>query len=661
MRVPGMQQLSRERAPQNERERAEGSGNVFQLGPLSVKLPRELRLPDALERPSARSGARRRARMRGKVDDGGPLAKIRQSAGNLGNAVKGVGKFQETLMTNVAVRVIAGVSGTLSGLFLAMLAYKVVGGYQDEMKEARREVQRQNQERKARLAQVRRLLSGPLRAAAKDLRNRLESILKTPPRRRSGEPPKIRANYFAAHYPDNPNEAVNSTLFRLCRYLHWVEQFQRGVQLEGVSEQDTWQYALDQQLDRVAHEFEAGDERYDATMPTERLMEVFALAHVREIEMCDDVEMPQRESIFRKIDTSLEDLLNGPVIDVQQEPTKRRVGLKSAEPKERLSRFPMRLFRDTQVALAEVFGELHLHSSKSSGGDAAHGESKVNPHMLYTDFVMKLEEAQLLYERTIEEQVAQGNTDASGILAAQQENLQADPWFRWMLPLQLQIRRLAMLQSQTSKLLTRKEARELLAARARLRGVLNGLNGLLSVLDKRLDDPLFNRPKHNVKASIFNEQKKRRLQGIQKRKAVARWNKIRQAIPYVAKYRRLPPPPTSKRYIRILTGDELITFVRQYKRRAIAGVISAISTAVFTTLLSGFAHAGMRRRDKDRKPKELKDEVSIAPPEDDIPVLPAEAITPVVEDRHWLERFVPEVKRAEQHLSSDRSIPPDSL
>ena len=661
MRIPGTRQSSREQASKNERERAHSGGNVLQLGPLSVKLPLELRLPDALERPSARSGARGRARTRGKVNDDGPLAKIRQSAGNLGNAVKGVGKFQETLMTNVAVRVIAGVSGTLSGLFLAMLAYKVVGGYQDEMKEARREVQRQNQERKARLAQVRRLLSGPLRAAAKDLRNRLESILKTAPRRRPGEPPKIRANYFSAHYPDNPNEAVNSTLFRLCRYLHWVEQFQRGVQLEGVSEQDTWQYALDQQLDRVAHEFEVGDERYDATMPTERLMEVFALTHVREVETCDDDESPQRESIFRKIDTSLKDLLNGPVVEVQHESAKRRVGLKSAEPKERLSRFPMRLFRDTQVALAEVFGELHLHSSKSSGGDPAHGESKVNPHMLYTDFVMKLEEAQLLYERTVEEQVAQGNTDASGILAAQQENLQADPWFRWMLPLQLQIRRLAMLQSQTSKLLTRKEARELLAARARLRGVLNGLNGLLSVLDKRLDDPLFNRPKHNMKASIFNEQKRRRLQGIQKRKAVARWNKIRQAIPYVAKYRRLPPPPTSKRYIRILTGDELVAFVRQYKRRAIAGIISAVGTAVFTTFLTGFARAGLGGSGKAGEPKERKEDVSFALPEDNITAVCTEEIAPKIEERNWLERFVPKVQRAEQEQSSDRSLPPDSL
>ena len=51
--------------------------------------------------------------------------------------------------------------------------------------------------------------------------------------------------------------------------------------MEGVSEQDTWQYALDQQLDRVAHELEVSTDRYDATMPTERLTEVFAAVHIR--------------------------------------------------------------------------------------------------------------------------------------------------------------------------------------------------------------------------------------------------------------------------------------------------------------------------------------------------------------------------------------------
>jgi len=566
------------------------NSTAINVGPVRLKLPMKIRFGN----DAAELERRRQA-------NSNPLAKIRGSMAGVGRSIKGVGNLQQTLMTNMMVKVIAGVSGTLSGLLLAGLAYKVVGGYQDEIKEARREVQRQHQERKARLAQVRRLLSGPLRAAAKDLRNRLEFILKVPPRRSSGEPPKIRANYFAAHYPDNPNEAVNSTLFRLCRYLHWVEQFQRGVQLEGVSEQDTWQFALDQQLDRVAMELEVSDERYDATVPTERLTEVFALIHVREVEKEKRVEgdgaddggdegekLASKRSIFRRIDSSLNEKTTAmEPLEAADSAPKRRVGLLSAEPQERLSRFPMRLFRDTQVALAEVFGK--LHTLESGAGQPQH-EGKVNPHMLYTEFVMKLEEAQMLYERTVEEQASEGLVDAATVLVAQQENLQADPWFRWMLPLQLQIRRLAMLQSQTSKLLTRKEARELLAARARLRGVLDGLNGLLDVLDRRLDDPLFNKPKHNLKqkhlATAKIATKKVKLEALKREKSLARWNKLKQAIPYVAKYRRLPPPPASKRYIRLVTGDELLAFVRRYKAKAVAGVVSAVSTAVVSTVIS---------------------------------------------------------------------------
>jgi len=571
------------------------NSTAINVGPVHLKLPMKIRFGN----DAAELERRRQA-------NANPLAKLRGSMAGVGRSIKGVGNLQQTLMTNMMVKVIAGVSGTLSGLLLAGLAYKVVGGYQDEIKEARREVQRQHQERKARLAQVRRLLSGPLRAAAKDLRNRLEFILRVPPRRSSGEPPKIRANYFAAHYPDNPNEAVNSTLFRLCRYLHWVEQFQRGVQLEGVSEQDTWQFALDQQLDRVAMEFEVSDDRYDATVPTERLTEVFALVHVREVEKDKRVEgdgaddgrdegekFTSKRSIFRRIDSSVlnEKTATMEPLEAADSAPKRRLGLLSAEPQERLSRFPMRLFRDTQVALAEVFGKLHtLNPAFESGAGRQQSEGKVNPHMLYTEFVMKLEEAQMLYERTVEEQISDGLVDAAPVLVAQQENLQADPWFRWMLPLQLQIRRLAMLQSQTSKLLTRKEARELLAARARLRGVLDGLDGLLDVLDRRLDDPLFNKPKHNLKqkhlATAKIATKKVKLEALKREKSLARWNKMKQAIPYVAKYRRLPPPPTSKRYIRLVTGDELLAFVRRYKAKAVAGVVSAVSTAVVSTVIS---------------------------------------------------------------------------
>ena len=606
MRIPGT------RAPKEHHDdahaarprRVDGAsamdGGDLRVGPINVKIPkiqfggREIDVD-----VRGRFGRRRKSTRDTKNGGGGALDRLK----NLGGTIKGLGNFQQNLMTNMAVKIIAGVSGTLSGLLLAGLAYKVVGGYQDEIKEARREVSRQNQERKARLAQVRRLLSGPLRAAARDLRNRLEYILKTPPRRKVGEPPKIRANYFSAHYPDNPNEAVNSTLFRLCRYLHWVEQFQRGVQMEGVSEQDTWQYALDQQLDRVAHELEVSKDQYDATMPTERLTEVFAAVHIRSCGS-EDVENDQdkkpKSSIFLRIDSSLND---GETYFSRESLKERRItrapgrSLLSIEPQERLSRFPMRLFRDTQVALAEVFGKLH---TLESGGEHSQGQSQVNPHMLYTEFVMKLEEAQMLYEQQLMDD-GEGGMDET-TMAAQQENLQADPWFRWMLPLQLQIRRLAMLQSQTSKLLTRKEARELLAARARLRGVLDGLDGLLSVLERRLDDPLFNKSKNNLKKKNYfatkAEQKRVRLSGVKRQKALVRWNKLKQAIPYTAKFRRLPPPPAKQSFYNLLSTDKFKTFIRRYKRRATAGVVSAVCTAVVGTVLSGTVNGGHARRTK---------------------------------------------------------------
>ena len=136
-------------------------------------------------------------------------------------------------LNDLGKKAVAALSGTISGVLLISILYKIIGGRQDEVAEARREVRKQSQDRKARLADVRRRLSGPLRAAAKDLHDRVSDILRPAPDRVKGEFPSKRGDYFAAHYPDNPEEATNSTLFRLCKYLHWVEQFQRGVQLEG--------------------------------------------------------------------------------------------------------------------------------------------------------------------------------------------------------------------------------------------------------------------------------------------------------------------------------------------------------------------------------------------------------------------------------------------
>jgi len=575
--------------------------NVRQIGPVKLTLPNWVadRLP-----PDANA---KRARVRGKNGSKQPLSiadQLKARTGKITGAIKGVGKFQETLMTNMAVKVIAGVSGTLSGLLLAGLAYKVVGGYQDEMKEARREVQKQAADRKARLANVRRLLSGPLRAAAKDLRDRIEDILKTPPRRKLGEPPSIRANYFAAHYPDNPSEAVNSTLFRLCRYLHWVEQFQRGVQLEGVSEQDTWQYALDIELDRVAKALSSSDDRYDATVPTERLTEIFATAHALERRRRIDEESDEEftPSIFQRVDSTftrkkqkeLEQQIKAAKM------AKRAVASREvAEPRKRISRFPMRVFRDSQVAVAEVFGKLNIAQAEGTSVDG-----KVTPHMLYTEFVMKLEDAQLLLESA-----EQDKDDPEAELPTQQEAVPTDPWFRWMLPLQLQIRRIAMLQSQTSKLLTRKEARELLAARARMRGILEGLNGLLRVLERRLDDPMFNKPKKNIGSLLANAQERQRARMLETRRrtAIAGWAKIRQSVPYVAKFHRLPPPPLKKRYLGLMTTDDIRSFIRNYKRQAIASVATALTTHVVSTVI---AAVGVRQNNKRR----AKNDALAAPP-----------------------------------------------
>ena len=626
MRIPGTRAPKEHHADAStERPRRGGDASATNardalVGPFRVTIPKiQLGGREIDVDVRGRFGRRGKSSRESRDGQNGALDRLK----DFGGKIKGLGNFQQNLMTNMAVKVIAGVSGTLSGLLLAGLAYKVVGGYQDEIKEARREVSRQNQERKARLAQVRRLLSGPLRAAARDLKHRLDYILRTPPRRRVGEPPKIRANYFSAHYPDNPNEAVNSTLFRLCRYLHWVEQFQRGVQMEGVSEQDTWQYALDQQLDRVAHELEVSTDRYDATMPTERLTEVFAAVHIRACGLEEDEKSQDKKkhksSIFLRIDSSLnedETYFSKESLEERRIARVPRRSLLSIEPQERLSRFPMRLFRDTQVALAEVFGKLH---TLESGGEHAQSQSQVNPHMLYTEFVMKLEEAQMLYEQQLM-QGGDGGMDEM-TLAAQQENLQADPWFRWMLPLQLQIRRLAMLQSQTSKLLTRKEARELLAARARLRGVLDGLDGLLSVLERRLDDPLFNKSKHNLKKKNYfatkAEQKRIHLSGVKRQKALDRWNKLKQAIPYTAKFRRLPPPPTKQSFYNLLSNDKFKTFIRRYKRRATAGVVSAICTAVVGTVLSSTVNNSHLRRTKAAQQTKDAEEARVEEDEQD--------------------------------------------
>ena len=169
------------------------------------------------------------------------------------------------------------------------------------------------------------------------------------------------------------------------------------------------------------------------------------------------------------------------------------------EPGLRVSRYPLRLFRDTQMAVAEVFGEetgrntfmrgghiaglrrndsnqgFHAKGTGSSpkehraggafrdgdggSGDRGFSGDRGSPgEMLYTDFVIKLEAAMAKSESVNE------------------------PWVRWMVPLHLQYHRYASLQARRQRQLTPAEGREVLAARVRLRRVLAVEAALVVVL-----------------------------------------------------------------------------------------------------------------------------------------------------------------------------------
>jgi len=106
-----------------------------------------------------------------------------------------------------------------------------------------------------------------------------EILLPTPP---TGEP---RHNYFASHYLEDPEESVNTTLYRLCRYLFWVEQLQRGAHADGeLALDDAWQVAVDVRLERVRQALASSDELVDATRARERLYDVIDAAVRREAE-----------------------------------------------------------------------------------------------------------------------------------------------------------------------------------------------------------------------------------------------------------------------------------------------------------------------------------------------------------------------------------------
>ena len=181
----------------------------------------------------------------------------------------GLKGMQTKMMEQLTERAKTAITGGVSGVLVLLTMYKVVSSRESVLAESRKEVQRQQMERKERLALMRRKLAGPLRAAARDLDSRIREILQPPPPK--DENGSQRGGYFASHYLEDPEESINTTLYRLCRYLFWVEQLERGIHTGEVTLDDTWQIAVDVQLERVREALASTDRAVDATKPRERL------------------------------------------------------------------------------------------------------------------------------------------------------------------------------------------------------------------------------------------------------------------------------------------------------------------------------------------------------------------------------------------------------
>lgn len=142
--------------------------------------------------------------------------------------------FQERMMQKVTDQAAKAITGGVSGLLILLTVYKVISSRESVLADSRKEIQRHEQERKQRIAYLRRSLASPLRSAAKDLSNRIREILRPSPGAEVGEPPIEKDDYFAGHYLTDPEMSIDSTLYRLCRYLFWVNQLETNVH-SGVS------------------------------------------------------------------------------------------------------------------------------------------------------------------------------------------------------------------------------------------------------------------------------------------------------------------------------------------------------------------------------------------------------------------------------------------
>ena len=86
-------------------------------------------------------------------------------------------KYKENLMATAAGKIIAGAASGIGSMLLFAAVFKVVSAKTAETSDAKKEANKLDIERKARLADVRRQLAGPLRASAIELHERLEDIL----------------------------------------------------------------------------------------------------------------------------------------------------------------------------------------------------------------------------------------------------------------------------------------------------------------------------------------------------------------------------------------------------------------------------------------------------------------------------------------------------
>ena len=453
-------------------------------------------------------------------------------------------KYKENLMATAAGKIIAGAASGIGSMLLFASVFKFVSAKTAETSDAKKEANKLEVERKARLADVRRQLAGPLRAAAIELHERLEDILCTPPRRKSKlERVPQPVNFFALHFPDDPSDCVNSTLFRICAYLEKVLQFNHGVHVEGVSEEDTWQYLLDKKLAGIQRALASSIPRFDAVLKGERLTEVIAVMVSRAMMQNDDDDLAPKSSEF--MDSLVGEKEAEDLAEAVSRYRKRTGALNRAdssgmsqqlfpefEPATNLKgrdysashfefareyRWPMRFFEDHQIAMAEIFASIRPKSDRTQavGG----GPQK---EIEYIAFVAKIEEALALEA------------------AHPPGSMRSNPWVHWMLPARSEIARYASLQAQNFKLLRRREMRELTAARARLVQLSKALQDLIDMLYMRFDHPAFKVKSRDDKFKHLKrlEMKKRQQEKFSKQasaRAQKYWKIIEEYVPVIAR------------------------------------------------------------------------------------------------------------------------------